>query len=50
VKSIYTFRVFQIKLPRVWPIPEVSKQDFESLFPFENNAKPVDRTGNISLF
>jgi hypothetical protein len=37
VKSIYTFlRVFQIKLPRVWPIPEIeaiSKQDFESLFP-----------------
>ncbi|SEA85729.1 Alpha-2-macroglobulin family protein [Flavobacterium gillisiae] len=44
--NLYFLKSFPNKIkPRVWPIPEIeaiSKQDFESLFPFENNEKPVD--------
>jgi hypothetical protein len=45
--NLYFLKGFPNKIkPRVWPIPEIeaiSKQDFESLFPFENNEKPLDQ-------
>lgn len=44
--NLYFLKGFPNKIkPRVWPIPEIeaiSKQDFDGLFPFENNEKPVD--------
>jgi hypothetical protein len=51
--NLYFLKSFPNKIKsRVWPIPEIdaiSKQDFESLFPFENNEQPFDKkeTGTL---
>ncbi|UQD56047.1 MG2 domain-containing protein [Flavobacterium sp. K5-23] len=43
--NLYFIRAFPNKIkPRTWPIPEIetiAKPEFEKLFPFENNEKPI---------
>lgn len=51
--NLYYIKEFPNKIkPRTWPIPEIesiTKPEFEKLFPFENNEKPItgQETGTL---